>query len=451
VEYKLGAIDKEIVAAKAMIIIEKGASEREALKIISEKYNITDWRIRGAIHSLVFEVLRRLNLIDALITKTLQKGTIEKLYPLLRNLLRIGVYIIKFTDTPPPKITKQIVEETKNNLGKNIAKLSNALLRQIEQMKLADVIKANSTDTKDLSLKYYHPPWFIDYLINLIGYSNAIKFLEKSLEPNQLFIRLNPLKADLPLVIEDLIKEKYSFEVDKDLPDIIKITKSETPIIHSSLYQKGLIYIQDKASALVSHIVDPQEGDTIFDLCAAPGGKSMHLGQLMNNTGMVFAFDRSHRRLLELTTKLMRYDLLNIYVLNAQIDKKAVLIRKKADKILIDPPCSGTGTFISRPYSKWKLQPKDIEMLTEIQWNLLTTAVKLLNTSGEIIYSTCSITLEENEQLIKKFLAKFPDFSLVPTNPFIGVPGFLELSETQRLFPHLHDTEGFFISKLKRN
>lgn len=446
----MGAIDKELVTAEAILAIEKGASEREALRIMSQKYNfITDWRIRGPIHSLVFECIRRLNLIDFLIKESLEKGTLKQLYPLLRNLLRVGVYILKFTDTPPPKITKFIVKVSKERFGKSVGKFTNAVLRKIEQLKISDYI-TDSKDIANLSLQYYHPPWFIEYLINLIGLPETIEFLKKSIEENRLFIRINTLKTDLSSVIEKLEQEEYTFLVDQDLPDLIRITQWKLPVIHSSLLKEGLIYIQDKASTLVSHVLNPQEGDIIFDLCAAPGGKSMHIGQLLGNSGMIFAVDRSHRRLLELTTKLSQYNLHNIYVININGETSPSFIRKKADKILIDPPCSGTGTFVSRPYSKWKLRLKDLQAFTAIQWKLLIAATKSLKSSGEIIYSTCSLTLEENEKMIKKFLHVFPDFSLVPATPFLGTPGFLGLTETQRLWPHLNETEGFFIAKLKR-
>jgi len=450
VGYQVGAIDKEVVAAKALSAIEEGESERESLRKISEKLQITDWRIHGAIHSLLFEVLKRLNVIDLIINDSLQKGSLDKLQPYLRNLLRIGVFNLKFSDNLPQKVTKTIVQKAKESFGEGISKFTNALLRKIEQVKLSDLI-SNSTDVKNLSLKYFHPTWFIKYLITLLGLPGTIEFLQKSLESDDVYIRVNFLKIDIATVIETLKKDKFVIEVDSNLPDVIRILDWQHPILHSPLFKEGLIYIQDKASTLVSHVVDPQEGDFIFDLCAAPGGKSLHMGQLLQNTGMVFAIDRSHRRLLELSSKLARYEIQNIFVLNAVGEDATDYLTKRADKILIDPPCSGTGTFMSRPYSKWKLQRKDLQVLTAIQWKILNSAVKLLKNSGEIIYSTCSIMIEENEAIIKKFLNRYPDFSLVPVTPFIGVPGFLGLSETQRLFPHLHNTEGFFIAKLRRN
>ncbi|NVM28222.1 MAG: RsmB/NOP family class I SAM-dependent RNA methyltransferase [Candidatus Helarchaeota archaeon] len=444
-------IDKELVAAEAITAVETGISERDALNRMSEKYNITDWRIRGAIHSLVFETLRRLNTIDLLIKNSLEKGTIDKLYPLLRNLLRIGVYILKSPqlNVPPPKITSFIVEVSKDRFGESVSKFTNALLRKIENMKLDDLI-TDSTDIEKLSFQYNHPIWFIEYLIDLIGFPDTIKFLKKSIEENGFYIRVNTLKTDLSSVVDLLEREEFTFSVDQDLPDVIAISRWKYPIMRSTLNEEGLIYVQDKASALISHVINPQEGDIIFDLCAAPGGKSMHLGQLLQNTGMILSIDRSSRRLLELSTKLSKYGLRNIYVINAVGENGPKYIRERADKVLIDPPCSGTGTFDSRPYSKWKFQMKELEILTSIQWKLLIAAEKTLKSSGEIVYSTCSITLEENEHLIKKFLRVFPDFTLVPATPFIGVPGFLGLSETQRLYPYLHDTEGFFIAKLKR-
>ncbi|MFX1293636.1 MAG: RsmB/NOP family class I SAM-dependent RNA methyltransferase [Promethearchaeota archaeon] len=442
-------IDKEEVVAKAISAIEKGASEREALKLMSEKYKITDPHIRATLHSLVFEILRRLNIIDLFIKEVLQKRTIDKLYPLLRNLLRFGVFNLKFTEKPPPKITKLIVEKARTLFGESISKFMNAMLRKIEKIKMTDLI-SNSTNTANLSLQYYHPKWFIDYLINLIGFPDTIQFLEKSLGQYVTYIIINALKTDLYSVTSELEQEGFTFLVDRDLPDVIRIKTWKYPIIRSRLFKEGLIYIQDKASALISHIVNPQKNEIIFDLCAAPGGKSMHIGQLMKNTGMVLSVDRSHRRLLELTSKLNQFALQNIYVINIDSEMIPEFIPLKADKVLIDPPCSGTGTFISRPYSKWKLQLKNIEMFIKIQWKLLKTAVNSVKESGEIIYSTCSITLEENELLIKKFLNKFPEFSLVPVKPFIGTPGFLGLSETQRLWPHRDDTEGFFVGKLSK-
>lgn len=445
----MGAIDKELVAAKALSAIEDGFSEREALRDISKELHITDWRIRGTIHSLVFEILKRLNLIDLIINSSLQKGSLDQLKPYLRNLLRIGVFNLKFSDNLPQKVTKTIVQKIKEGFGEGMSKFANALLRKIEQVKLSDLI-TESTDIVNLSLKFQHPSWFIEYLINLLGNSGAIEFLQKSLEPDFLYIRVNTLKTDISSVLATLTQDGFVIEADKDLPDVIRIVEWQYPIIHSSLFKEGLIYIQDKASSLVSYVVNPQQGDCIFDLCAAPGGKSLHMGQLMQNTGIVFAIDRSHRRLLELSSKLSNYELYNIFVINAAGEDASDFLRKRADRILIDPPCSGTGTFMSRPYSKWKFQPKELQILTAIQWKLLTNAVKLLKESGEIIYSTCSIMIEENELLIKKFLESYPEFSLVPVSPFIGVPGFLGLADTQRLFPHLHNTEGFFIAKLKR-
>jgi len=445
----LGAIDKEEMVAEVISVIETGNSEREALGKVSEKYNITDKRTRAVIHSIVFEIGRRLNLIDLLINETLEKGNISKLYPLLRNLIRYGVYNLKFTDKSPHKITKFVVEKTKKHFGKSISKFSNALLRKIETIDISNYI-SNYSGTEQLSLRYYHPKWFINYLIKLLGRTNAIEFLKKSLEPNNVYVRINSLKTDPITVSKKLEEEGYEFILDEDLSDVVKIIKWKYPIVRSRIYKEGLIYIQDKASALVSHIINPQDEQVIFDVCAAPGGKSMHVGQLLENKGRVFAIDRSSRRLLELTSKLSIHGFQNIHVLNAVGEKVTDFLRIKADKIVVDPPCSGTGTFISRPFSKWKLKQKDLDILIKIQWKLLVSVVKAIKDKGEIVYSTCSITLEENEQIIQRFLKEFPEFALTPMKPFIGVPGYLGLTETQRLFPHLHDTEGFFIAKLKK-
>ncbi|MHA1651661.1 MAG: RsmB/NOP family class I SAM-dependent RNA methyltransferase, partial [Candidatus Helarchaeota archaeon] len=346
----MGAIDKEEIVAEALTAIEKGSSEREALKQMSDKYNITNIKIRGTIHSIVFEIIRRLNVIDMLIEKTLEKGPLNKLYPMLRNLLRVGVYNLKFTNNPPLKITKLTVQKTKELFGESISRFANAVLRKVEKMELSE-LNTNITENELLSIQYFHPSWFIEYLIKLIGRPEAIEFLKKSLEPDSTYIRINTIKIDVPTAKEKLTQENFVFQVDTKLPDVIKITSWKYPIVHSFLFKEGFIYIQDRASALVSHVLNPQMGEIVFDFCAAPGGKTMHIGQLLQNSGKVLATDRSHRRLLELTRKLSRYNLQNIVVINTIGENISEFIRLRPDKILIDPPCSGTGTFVSRPYS----------------------------------------------------------------------------------------------------
>ena len=395
----MGAIDKELATAEVLVAIETGSSERDALKKLSIKHKITDWHIRGTIHSIVFEILRRLNVVDLIIKKSLKKGTIDKLYPLLRNLLRVGVYQIKFAEESPPKITNTIVELAKAHFGISVSNFTNALLRKVEHLEVSSFL-SDSIDAASLSLQYYHQTWFIEYLIKLIGISDTIAFLKRSGEGNGFYVRINLLKTDRSYIIEQLEHDKYVFSLDQDLNAVILIKEWERPIIHSSLFKEGYLYIQDKASALVSYVVNPQNDEIVFDLCAAPGGKTMHMGQLLKNSGQIVAVDRSHRRLKELIAKLSQYNLFNIHVINANGEDIPKFIKSKADKILVDPPCSGTGTFVSRPYGKWKLRPEDIEILTRIQWKLLIAAVKLLKPSGEIIYSTCSITVEENERII---------------------------------------------------
>ncbi|TFG05379.1 MAG: hypothetical protein EU536_02080 [Promethearchaeota archaeon] len=445
----LGAIERELVAAEALSTIETGSSERETLKLLSDKYKISDPRIRGTIHSIVFETIHHLNAIDFLINRALQKGNLDKLQPRLRNLLRVGVYNLKFTQNSPQKTTKILVNLVKRQFGESIAKFVNAIMRKVEYFELKELIAALS-EYKKLALLYNHPVWFVKYLINLIGRSDAISVMETTLEENFIYIRINPLTSDLETVMTKLSEEKYEFITDDALPDIIRLTQWKIPIVHSSLYENGAVYLQDKASALVSHVLNPQEGETILDICAAPGGKSMHIGQKMHNTGMVISVDRSSRRLTELSTKLTPYNLLNVFILNAIGEESSTFLRVKADKILIDPPCSGTGTFISRPYAKWKINPKIIRRMADIQWTLLESAVSILKPQGKIVYSTCSVTIEENEELIKRFLRKHIDFSLVPSDPMIGSPGLLGLHDAQRLWPHLHNTEGFFIATLER-
>ena len=218
----MGAIDKELATAEVLVAIETGSSERDALKKLSVKHKITDWHIRGTIHSIVFEILRRLNVVDLIIKKSLKKGTIDKLYPLLRNLLRVGVYQIKFAEESPPKITNTIVELAKAYFGISVSNFTNALLRKVERLEVSSFL-SDSIDAASLSLQYYHQTWFIEYLIKLIGISDTIAFLKRSGEGNGFYVRINLLKTDRSYIIEQLEHDKYVFSLDQDLNDVILI------------------------------------------------------------------------------------------------------------------------------------------------------------------------------------------------------------------------------------
>jgi len=443
-------IGREEIAVEALTLIElKGLSARIAMNRVVREMKITNWKERGASHALVFEVLRRKNTLDKILNTILRDGSARLMHPYLRNLLRLAIYQMKFRKANSALVTNEAVKLTKEKFGVKTAKFVNAILRQAEKLSLQKIYE-NLNDFEVLSIKYFYPTWLIKYLIKLVGRHTAIKIMKKTNTVPPIYLRINTLKERKEEILEMLRKEGITVEEDKDLPDVVKVISYEKPVTKTKVFQEGYIYMQTKSSALVSYVLDPKPGDFVIDLCAAPGGKTTHIAQLMKNRGKILAIDLNVRRIEEMKEKFKKLD---VKIAHSLVTDSRTLHKTtipKADKILVDAPCSSTGAIWSKPEIKWKIKPRDIKHITQVQWELLKAAAKLVRKGGILVYSTCSITLEENELLIEKFLKLNPEFKLVPAELFIGLKAYRGLEDAQRLFPYPNETEGFFIAKMKK-
>ena len=443
-------IDREEIAVEALTLIEvKGLSARIAMNRVAQEMKITDWKERGAAHALVFEVLRRRNTLDKILNMILRDGSPRLMHPYLRNLLRLAIYQMKFGKTNSALVTNEAVKITKEKFGVKAAKFVNAILRQAENLPLQKIYE-NLNDTETLSIRYFYPTWLIKYLTKLVGRHTAIKIMKKTNTVPPIYLRINTLKGEKEEILKMLKREGIEIKEDKDLPDVAKVVSYEKPVTRTKAFQEGYIYMQTKSSALVSHVLDPKPGEFVIDLCAAPGGKTTHIAQLMRNCGKILAIDLNARRVKEMKEKFKKLEVKIAHPLVADSRTLYKATTHKADRVLVDVPCSSTGAIWSKPEIKWKTKPRDIKHITQIQWGLLTAAAKLVKTGGVLVYSTCSITLEENELLIEKFLKLNPEFKLVPAEPFIGFKAYRGLEDAQRLFPYPNETEGFFIAKMKK-
>ncbi|MBD3229026.1 MAG: hypothetical protein GF329_12625 [Candidatus Lokiarchaeota archaeon] len=406
--------DRELFAIEALALIDtKGFSERDAINKVTQLHSIDNWRIRGAFHALVFETVRYRNLIDYIISSIMNKGTIENVKnTFLRNILRLGIFEIKIMNKSSALIGNTLVNITKHKGMKKASKFVNAILRQSDDFNLDEKLN-KLNELKYLSLKYSHPLWFVKYLKSKFPREFLIPILERNNRPLPVCVRVNTTINSLNEVIEEIEKEDFQFTTYPELPHMIEIERGPKPIVQTKSYKNDGLYIQSKSSILVSYVLNPQPGEFILDLTAAPGSKTFHISQLMRNKGCIVSLDRSFNRLKEIKRKTQFFNENIINTVN--FDSKYVnnAIKYKADRVVLDPPCSGTGTFSNRPLLKWKSNIKVLKTLTSVQWALLESALKIVKPSGIIIYSTCSITLEENEKLIQKLLKKHKDYSLI--------------------------------------
>lgn len=420
-------------------------NERLALSKTTKQLGMEDAKAIRLAHKLVYETIRRQNFIDYFINSLLKPRSLDDLKLGTKAFLRLYTYETKWL--------RQDFEKAVNmaRMGRSI--LGWRSFQEIEEL-LGQILTADPAallqklaDEEKTTLQTYHPSWFVKYCFKLFGRKEALAFLESSAKVKPTYIRINTLKMSEEKAISKLENEGIFLEKDEKLRHVYKVIRSQHALTKTQSFSEGLFYIQDIASCLATEIADPQSDITVLDICAAPGAKTTHLAQLMENKGVIYSVDYSQRRMKiwEKEVKRMGVEIAVPIVADA---KKRLPIDITADLIVLDPPCTGTGTFSRTPSAKWRLTEKSAETMANIQWEMLNQCTDHVKDGGSIVYSTCSITLEENEMLIERFLKWHPEFTLVETLPRIGLLGFRGQRKCQRLYPHLHDCNGFFIAKL---
>jgi len=298
----------------------------------------------------------------------------------------------------------------------------------------------------------------IERYIQFLGLDETLKLLEANERPLIPSIRVNTLKISILELKKRLVKKGNELKPIEWIPYGFNIVKESSNLGSSHEFLQGYYYLQNIASMLSAIILDPKPNDVVIDMCAAPGSKSTHLAQLMKNEGMLILIEKNLNRIPALEVNLRRMGIINSIVLNMDATNLSN-INVKGDKILLDAPCTGEGLIRQDSSRKKSKRMKDIEKMSSIQKRLLTTGLKALNSGGVLLYCTCSIAPEENELVVHEILNKFNNFKIVEISKNYGVKGLtkvfgLNLSKdlmfSQRLYPHLHDTIGFYFCLIKK-
>ncbi|MDK2983738.1 MAG: rRNA (cytosine967-C5)-methyltransferase [Thermococcaceae archaeon] len=440
----------ELIADVLTLIEERELSSKNALERVFNRVSGKDReRARGLAHAYVFEIEKWRKKID-FIANSLLKGTkIGDLELYLANLLRIGIFEMKFKGVAPAIATDSVVRVVKEKYDLNRAKFVNAVLREAEKFNLDRALK--KLKEKDrieyLSVKFSHPRWYVEYVIDLLGYENAVRLLLSNNKPQRYYVRVNPLKTDIDSLAEYL--EAHGVRTARTpIDDVLKILEYETPITRLDWYKEGYFVIQDLASAYVAHVLAPEKGERILDLAAAPGSKTFHVAHLMENTGEIVAVDYSAERLQKMKAKMKVLGVKNVRLVHA--DGMKFKDKEEFDRIILDAPCSSSGTYRQFPEVKWRFDENKIKKVIQVQKAMLRNAYRNLRKDGEMTYSTCSIRVDENEENIKYAISRV-GFELI-NYPFEwGERGFTEIGDKVfRSFTHLHDCNSFFIAKLKK-
>ena len=444
--------DAWAVAIETLSWIEmQKLSERMALNRTVKQLGVKEADAIRLGYGLVVETVRRRNLIDKFINSQLKTQTLSDFNLGVQAFLRLYVY--------QTRVTRKWVGYDLKEAG-HIAKLGRAILgwetlREVEPFlgflltgKIEPVLEATKDEEK-VALQTFHPTWFVKYCIDLFGRAEAIAFLEGNMKPPETCIRLNTLRGSPEEILEKLTAQSIKAEKVEPLKHTYKVISSKNPLTRTDAFRLGLFYVQDKASCFAAEAADPKPGMTVLDVCAAPGAKTTYLAQLMQNKGLVCSVDYSRRRMRVWWTEVGRMwvEIAEPIIADARC---SLPFKGEADVVILDPPCTSTGVFAKLPAAKWRLTQKSIEKMTEIQWQMINNCAEKVKPGGFLTYSTCSVTIEENEMIIEHFLKEHPEFKLAEIQPKMGLPGLRGLEKCQRLYPHIHRSNGFFIAKLAK-
>ncbi len=421
----------------------------------SYKFNSQD---RSLVCQIVYGVVRQKRSLDALITLLAKKKAAQQ--PLkLRIILHIGLYQLRYLDQiPDSAAVNTSVELAKNNQLTKLAGVVNGILRnyiRISQTKDPLLNQNFASPTEELGTIYSFPDWIVKTWLQQLSVSETTELLTWFNQPAKIDLRVNILKTSVEEVKEAFSKQGINVSPIPHLPQALRINDSVGDITLLPGYQEGWWMVQDGSAQLVSHFLDPQPGETIIDACAAPGGKTTHIAELIGDRGTIYACDRSQKRLKKVQNNANRLEITSIKTIAEDSRNLAQFIGKNNlpsfDKALLDVPCSGLGTLHKRPDIRWRQTSEQIQELSQLQGELLQQVAQWIGHRGILVYATCTINPLENEQVIKSFLQSHEEWSIKPPSEASPFSNFQTPEGWIKVYPHRHNMDGFFMARLQKN
>ena len=386
------------------------------------------------VREIVYGVLEHKLTIDYYLDQLVRNG-IENLKAAELTILRMGVYQLRYMNSVPEyaAVNESVVLAKKYCRGK--AGFINGVLREYLNRKMQLRLPDRGEDeVRYLSVKYSYSPWIIELWLEHYDMEFVERLLEAGNETAPLTVRLNWLKVMKKDLIDSL--QKKGFEVSEGNLCQNALNVKGTGLLDSEMYKLGMFTPQDESSMLVAEKLDPQQGETIMDVCAAPGGKTTAIAERMNNTGRIIASDIYRRKLDLIDKDARRLGILNIETRSWDATRVDSSMVQKADRVLVDAPCSGLGVIRRKPEIKYKEYNDDMELLPKKQLAILSASSAYVKPGGVLLYSTCTINPRENEQVVDTFLRKNLSFRQV---------------ERKLLLPDVDKTDGFFICLIKKD
>ena len=413
------------------------------------KLNSADRRL---VTDLVYGTVRRSRSLDALIDQ-LGKKKAHQQPPDLRTILHIGLYQLRYQERiPPSAAVNTTVELAKENGFKGLAGVVNGLLRQYERLATSsgEPLQLPVEPVERLGVLHSFPDWIIQIWLEQLGVEETEQLCEWFNQSPTIDLRVNILRVS----IEDVETAMQSAGVDvrrvPQLPQALRVVGGTGAIQQLPGFSEGWWTIQDSSAQLVSHLLNPQTGDVVIDACAAPGGKTTHIAELMADEGKIWACDAKASRLKKLKENAQRLQLKSIQICTGD-SRNFSQFTNSADSVLLDAPCSGLGTLHRRPDIRWRITPETVHELSILQGELLEQAATWVKPGGVLVYATCTLHPHENEGVIQPFLERNPHWQIEPPVPHSPLSAFSMPPGWIKVLPHQHQMDGFFMVRLKLN
>ncbi len=439
---------REVAAEAMMQIMAEGAYNTVALRRLLRQNGAMQKQEKAFVTEIVNGTLRNIAYIDYVIGQ-FSNTKIQKIKPWLLAVLRTAVYQILFLTVPDNAACNEAVKLANERGYKGLSGFVNGLLRTIAREKQNMTLPEKNT-AEYLHIVYSHPLWLVKMWIAYYGYAQTEALCKANNISPDVTIRINTTQTNQTALQEMLEKEQISVQKGVLCENALHLTKT-ADLTKSMSFQNGLFHVQDESSQLAVAALAPKSGQKILDICAAPGGKSFTIAQMMENKGEVVARDIYAHKVDLIAEGAKR---LGLSIVHTEVSDATVFLEKDKeafDAVLADVPCSCLGLLRKKPDIRLKKDGSEIDNLIPIQRKILEQAAMYVKTGGVLLYSTCTLSKKENEKNVEWFLQNHPEYTLEDMTPYLpkqmadmGKQGYLTV------FPHIHHTDGFFIARLKK-
>lgn len=445
------------LAFLALRAVHRGAYADVALDRVLQSSELTTLD-RRLVTELVYGSIRRQRTLNALIDQFANKPHQPSD---LRLILQLGFYQLRYlTHIPPAAAVNTTVDLAKQNGFSGLAGVVNGILRQYDRAAHpqtpsppSDPLHLPADPIARLATLHSFPDWIVRVWFDEFGAETA-ELCEWFNRPPQIDLRINPLRCTLEQVEAAMQAVDIAVSRVPGCPQALRLPTGVGSIQALPGFAEGWWTVQDSSAQLVSHVLDPQPGEVVIDACAAPGGKTTHIAELMHDQGMIWACDRHASRLKKLKQNCDRLQLKSIQLCTGDSRQLPQFV-EKADRVLVDAPCSGLGTLHRHADARWRQTPDSVRELAELQKELLTQAATWVKPGGVLVYATCTLHPLENEAIVQQFLSRHPNWQISSSDRFANaldaqtLDRFATEAGWFKVLPHRHQMDGFFLVRFQ--